>query len=198
VHVGSAQALPVHTPLAQSAASVHDCPAPHVAQVVPPQSMSVSAAFFTPSVHVATWHVLVVVPVQTPVTQSDPAEQPLVVAHLAQVPPPQSVSVSAPFLTPSLQVGAAQVPPVQILLRQSVPALQVAPLGQPLHAPPPPQSMPVSVPFETPSLHVGARHTFGVPEHTWLVQSLPAPQVCPVAHAPQVLPPQSTAVSLPF
>jgi hypothetical protein len=113
------------------------------------------------------------------------------------VPPPQSTSVSAPFFTASVHVGAAQVPPVQILLWQSVAAVQVAPLPQAAHVPPP-QSMPVSVPFETPSLQVGARHTLGVPEHTWLVQSVPAPQVCPVAQAPQVLPPQSTAVSLPF
>ncbi len=40
--------------------------------------------------------------------QSVPTLQDVPFAHLPQVPPPQSVPVSAPFLMPSLQVGAAQ------------------------------------------------------------------------------------------
>jgi hypothetical protein len=48
----------------------------------------------------------------------------------------------------------------------------------------------------TPSLHAGTWHT--PPVHTRLVQSDGAPQVFPSAHAPQLDPPQSIAVSEPF
>jgi hypothetical protein len=43
--------------------------------------------------------------VHTPLTQSVPTEQLLLVAQATQLAPPQSVSVSLPFLTPSVQVG---------------------------------------------------------------------------------------------
>lgn len=59
--------------------------------------------------------------VQVPETQSrDPEEQSLPSAHKVHVPPPQSTSVSDPFLEPSLQfAGAAQKPPLQELDEQS-------------------------------------------------------------------------------
>jgi hypothetical protein len=91
----------VHTPLRQSPAAqslearqclvaaqrAHDPP--------PPQSTSVSALFFTPSLQLAAWQTP---PVQTAETQSELALHALPLPHTPQVPPPQSTSVSAPFL----------------------------------------------------------------------------------------------------
>jgi hypothetical protein len=78
-------------------------------------------------------------------------------AHRPQLPPPQSTSVSAPFLIPSLQVGAgaAQKPAVQTALATQSPAVaQAFPMA---HRPqlPPPQSTSVSAPFLIPSEQVG-------------------------------------------
>jgi hypothetical protein len=42
----------VHTPLAQSLACVHFLPLPHLGQLDPPQSVSVSVALGTKSAHV--------------------------------------------------------------------------------------------------------------------------------------------------
>ena len=79
---------------------------------------------------------------------------------------------------------------------------QFAPVVQQVAGQLPPQSGPVSVPFLTVSVHVGAwhwqggeAHTFPTP-HTLLAQSF-GPMQPEDGHAPQV-PPQSTAVSLPF
>jgi hypothetical protein len=44
---------PEQMPLWQSEAFEHSLPAPHLVQLAPPQSTSVSAPFFTPSEHVA-------------------------------------------------------------------------------------------------------------------------------------------------
>jgi hypothetical protein len=65
--------------------------------------MPVSVPFLTPSAQVGAWQML---PVQTPLTQSLPEEQPPPVPHLFGQLPPQSTPVSVPFLTPSAQVGA--------------------------------------------------------------------------------------------
>jgi hypothetical protein len=57
---------------------------------------------------------------QTPLMQSLPALHILPDAHAAHVPPPQSMSVSFPFLTMSVQVARAHVPALQTPLMQSV------------------------------------------------------------------------------
>jgi hypothetical protein len=65
-------------------------------------------------------------------------------SHGLQVPPPQSTSVSAPFIAASLQVGAWHVPSaLQILLSQSVGFVQLFG-GKALSgvAAPPPSSTP--------------------------------------------------------
>ena len=80
-------------------------PAAHLPHVAPPQSTSVSLPFFTPSEQLAPWHVSGV-PEHTPLWQSEPALHVLPAAHLPQLAPPQSTSVSVPFLTKSVQLGA--------------------------------------------------------------------------------------------
>ena len=110
--------------------------------------------------------------------------------------PPQSVSVSVPFLNPSMHVGAAHmfVIGLQKPLVQSLLPLHVCPLAQSPHVGPP-QSTSVSMPFFFVSIHVGAAHV--PPVHTWLMQSVPIMHILPSTHPPQV-PPQSTSVSVPF
>jgi hypothetical protein len=109
--------------------------------------------------------------------------------------PPQSVSVSVPFLTPSVQVGAAQMAVVsQTPLAQSVSRMQPAPAAQREHVTPP-QSMPVSLPFCVPSAQSGVVHN--PPEQNRRTQSPPTPQPAPLGH-PEQKPPQSTSVSVPF
>jgi hypothetical protein len=49
-----AQCPPTQLPVVQSAFTTHVSPSAHGGQVGPPQSTSVSAPSFTPSVHVAT------------------------------------------------------------------------------------------------------------------------------------------------
>jgi hypothetical protein len=107
-HVATWQTLPLHIWLAQSEPSVHALPLEQAAHVPPPQSTSVSAAFFTWSVQVAAWQMC---PAQVPLAQSVPTLQPLPLPHAVHDPPPQSTLVSAPFLIPSLQLGAWQLPP---------------------------------------------------------------------------------------
>ena len=69
--------------------------------------------------------------------------------------PPQSMSVSLPFLRLSMQFGwAVQVPLVHRALWQSALTMHVSPLGQAAQVGPP-QSMSVSLPFLIESLQVG-------------------------------------------
>jgi hypothetical protein len=165
---------------------------------VPPQSTAVSVPFFVASEHVAATQV---VPLHTPLAGSAqsaafvhffPGGQP------AQVPPPQSISVSVPFRVLSLQPAPWQTLAVQTPLEQSVPVVQPPPLphfGQEA----PPQSVPVSVPFFTVSLHVAATHAPAV--HLPLAgstQSMLPEQPLPTAHLVLHVPPQSMSVSVPF
>src|SRR5436190_2068546 len=99
-----------------------------------------------PSVQSAPTHTFAV---QTPVTQAPATLQVLVAAHLVHE-PPQSLSVSLPFLTLSLHCGAAQVPAVQTPLSQSAPTEHLLPGTHGLQVAPP-QSRSVSLPFFTPS-----------------------------------------------
>lgn len=191
----SAQSSPVQTPLTQSLPAVQSLPTAHlfVPAQAPPQSTSVSVWFLTPSLQVAARQVPAV---QTPLEQSPFVAQILVSAQSlpGTQPPPQSVSVSVPFLTESLQVGALQVV-AQTPLVQSVAALQVTPSAHlRAGAQIPPQSTPVSVWFLALSVQVAAVQR--LPEHSVLMQSVPAVQASPAAQRLQVLvPPQSIADS---
>ena len=77
------------------------------------------------------------------------------VAHVGQVPPPQSTSLSVPFLTESVHVAALQWPPVHTPLWQSLATKHCLPAAQVGHVPPP-QSTSLSVPFLTASVQVAA------------------------------------------
>jgi hypothetical protein len=90
---------------------------------------------------------------QTLAAQSLPPVHVLPVAHFEQV-PPQSTSLSAPFLTASLQAAATHLLLVQTPLAQWLPALQVCPVVQRPHVDVPPQSTSLSPPFRTRSVHV--------------------------------------------
>jgi hypothetical protein len=155
--------LPVQTPLMQSAGAKHVFVLAHLGHVLPPQSASVSVPFFAPSRQVGVWHTLGV-PVQTPLVQSPPTRQVLASAHLGQVPPPQSLSVSALFFTASMHVAATHLFAVQTLLAQSLASVQAPFVPQRLQLELPPQSVSLSPSFFTLSLHAGAMHM--PPVHT--------------------------------
>src|SRR5262245_51887015 len=92
----------------------------------------------------------------TPLWQSVGAPQALLSAHLGQVGPPQSTSLSSLSSSPSLHV-ARHVHPEQLPPMQSVPAPHPLPVGH-LGQLGPPQSLSVSAPFFTPSVHTGTWH----------------------------------------
>jgi len=186
----------VHTKLAQSLATEQVLLVPQSAQLPPPQSMSVSLPFLTPSGQPTAPQTCVAAG-QILDAQSLATRHALPVAHLVTQDPPQSTSVSLPFLTESAQVGARQVPLVHTPLMQSEPDEQVTPSAHFLvGAQPPPQSGPVSVPFLTASEQVGVWQK--PPVQTALLQSAATVQRLPGTHFGQTLPPQSTSVSLPF
>jgi hypothetical protein len=140
-------------------------------------------------------------PEQMALTQSVPAVQALVATHRLQLlVPPQSVSLSPPFLTLSLHAAVAQMPPVQTPLPQSVPNVQILPAAHGVQLPP--QSMSVSEPFFTVSEQPAVWQT--ELEQIADVQSVAAAHALPTPHlvaqvAPVVAtPPQSTSVSVPF
>jgi hypothetical protein len=72
--------------------------------------------------------------------------------------PPQSTSVSLPFLTPSLQLPDVQTLLVQTPLEQSLPVVHDRPPAQRVQLEVPPQSTADSPPFLTVSLHAGTAH----------------------------------------
>src|SRR6266487_303186 len=78
MHVGFWQMLVVHTPLEQSAASLHAFIGAQATHAPPPQSTSVSVPFLTLSAQPAFWQTFVV---QTPFWQSVPVAHPLPAAH---------------------------------------------------------------------------------------------------------------------
>jgi hypothetical protein len=127
--------------------------------------------------------------------QSKSLPQDLPAAHAPHVPPPQSTSVSAPFLTESEQPGTWHTFPVHTPDVQSALMRQDFTLAHAAHVPPP-QSMSVSSPFFTESEQLGAWHTF--PVHTPDAQSPATVHTFAAAHVPHVPPPQSTSVSPPF
>jgi hypothetical protein len=92
---------------------------------------------------------------QSPLVQSEFTLHPPVTAQGEQLGPPQSMSVSLPFLMRSSQRGTAQTLLVHRPLTQSRSAAQPALLGQGAQLGPP-QSTSVSPLFELPSKHEGA------------------------------------------
>jgi hypothetical protein len=143
-------------------------------QVAPPQSVSVSAPFFTPSLHVAGVHVFAVGS-QTPLTQS-PATRHLSLSAHAEHEPPQSLSVSSASWTPSVQCVAT-------------------------HAPLPSQTMPPlseqTVPLETllvPQVCAVASHVFTLHAVVCAGQSVGARHATHLPLPSQTLPPLSVHV----
>jgi len=139
---------------------VHPLPSAHVelGAQLPPQSLSVSVPFLTPSLHAGGEQTCD--PEQTPLWQSPATKHPSPSEHFDVVEhvPPQSTSVSVPFLTPSLQADAeqkcepGQTPLVQsAAIKHPLPSAQVLPGA---HVPP--QSVSVSFPFFTLSVQTGA------------------------------------------
>ena len=131
----------------------------------------------------------------TSLRQSPAMAQPSVSSHFCGQDPPQSTSVSEPFLTPSPQLGAWHRLPVHTPVTQSLPPAQPSPTSQ-ASGQDPPQSVSVSVPLRTPSLQVGAWQM--LPLHTPLAQSLPVMHPSPSSQSCGQDPPQSTSVSDPF
>jgi hypothetical protein len=78
----------------QSPSALHPLPGGQAWHVAPPQSMSVSAPFFRPSVQLAAVHVPVA---HFPLWQSLPVEHPWPSGHFGHVAPPQSTPVSPPL-----------------------------------------------------------------------------------------------------
>src|SRR5262249_2937695 len=78
-----------------------------------------------PSMHVPATQVP---PVQTPSTQSTPARQCFPVSHAGHGLPPQSTSVSFPFLTPSLHAATSPPTPDVGPTEAAAPAPEVGPL----------------------------------------------------------------------
>jgi hypothetical protein len=148
----------------------------------------------TPSGQAGAWHLL---PVHTPLAQSEAAAHVLPVPHRLQLSaPPQSWSVSLPFLTLSPHVGVWHTREAQTSPVQSAATLHFFPAGHAGHALPP-QSRSDSVPFKRPSLQPGAAHTLLAAQYP-LEQSAVAEQALPFAHLLGQVLPQSTSVSEPF
>jgi hypothetical protein len=91
--------------------------------------------------------------VHTRLAQSLFTAQAASVGHPGQ-PPPQSMSVSVPFLKPSVQPAFAHTLPLQNVVVQSLPRLHALPTAH-LVVQLPPQSTSVSLPFLTRSVQVG-------------------------------------------
>src|SRR5262245_2571878 len=108
---------------------------PHGAQIGPPQSVSVSPLFVSLSLQLS-WQV----PAQAWPTQSLLVAQALPGPQAGHSLPPQSLSVSAPFLEPSPHdTGAHRYIPVsQTPLEQSVPERHSTQAPRSLHLAPPP------------------------------------------------------------
>ena len=89
---------------------MHDLPAAHFGQALPPQSTSVSPPFLTVSsqasaAHTRTERAPSFWSMHTPLTQSEGTRHDFRSAHFEHVGPPQSMSASAWFFRRSSQVG---------------------------------------------------------------------------------------------
>ncbi len=108
-------------PSAQSELKRHGPPVGH-GMHSPPQSMSRSAPFFTPSEQLGSWQMSIppALPVasHTWLAQTSPSLH-ATPGHASQI-PPQSRPVSAPLVTPSSQRGVWQTPSMHTWLSQSL------------------------------------------------------------------------------
>jgi hypothetical protein len=178
--------------LAQSPLPVHACPFGQRSQVVePPQSMPDSPWFETASLQVGARQRP---PMHTLLTQSVPLLQVWLSSHFVLQLPPQSTSVSLPFLTESLQVATWQMRFTQRPLWQSVavrhawPWMQLGPQSSP------PQSRSDSSPLTAPSSQLGATQRPSL--QTSLRQSALTSHAASSGHGPHAVPPpQSTSDS---
>src|SRR5260370_30746441 len=102
--------LQPNLPFGRSLVATQPSPSAHSWNDVqlPPQSLSVSPPFLTPSVQLGGRAAGLQVTSQMPLWQSPFTRQPSPSGHWGQ-PPPQSLSVSLPFLMPSVQLGAGAV-----------------------------------------------------------------------------------------
>ena len=112
------------------------------------------------------------------------------VPHKAAHEPPQSVSLSSPFVYPSKQL--TQIPPVQLPDLQSVPTKQSRPsmTQKPLAGSDELLSTQPTRSLATKGEAASGRHS-ALPVHEVSVTSA-------AAHGPQSVPPQSMSVSSPF
>src|SRR5258708_38520640 len=94
--------------LSQSDDIAQFLPRAHPSHSPPPQSTSVSCASFTPSAQLTPMHLFFEHMVYWLQSRS-PTAQPCPAPHIGHPPPPQSTSVSEPFLMWSVQVGMAGV-----------------------------------------------------------------------------------------
>jgi len=111
--------------------------------------------------------------------------------------PPQSTSVSDPFLTVSMQAAAVEMHVLALHTELAQSAATAQPLvSAHLPAQVPPQSTSVSVPFFTVSVQVAAPQMLAA--HIELAQSAATAQPLVSAHLLAQVPPQSISVSVPF
>ena len=117
------QRLEPHWMLLQSLLTLQACPFPHERHIRPPQSMSVSSWFTTPSLQVGTrpnttlqvtFHTTINEPwqmldVHTLLIQSSAVLQTFIWSHFGQMRPPQSTSVSSWFFLLSVHDTEAKV-----------------------------------------------------------------------------------------
>jgi hypothetical protein len=134
--------------------------------------------------------------IHTPLWQSLATLQLRLSAQAPQLAPPQSTSVSVPFLTRSPQLDVWHVfgLPEQTPLIQSAAPVQVLAVAHFEQVPP--QSASLSLPFFMPSLQVAVAHLPALQTPLW--QSAPIEQLPASGHWVQFPPPQSISVSVPF
>ncbi len=185
LHPGGWHTSPMQTRLSQSEPSRHAAPGVHAAQIGPPQSVSVSAASFTPFVHVIVSHTPA--GLQLPPRQSDAELHVLPSRQRGHAVPPQSTSDSSLFRTPSVHDAASQTLPRHTPEPQSRGRRQPSPGGQAKQSGPP-QSVPVSWPLITPSLQCSPASDPASPAMPAVPAAVPAeppmPPVPPAAPAP--------------
>jgi hypothetical protein len=184
-----------HQVLVQSLPEMHALPSPHVEQVPPPQSTSVSAPSLRPSPHWLATHTSVI-ELQKPLLQSASLRHLSASAHGEQSGPPQSTSVSPGSSLAFWHDDETHSPAAEHCMDAQSPfATHICPTLQRVAQVAPPQSMSVSPPSSRPSVHVDAAHASVVALHSTVAQSLSTRQLCPAAHLVEHTLPQSTSVS---
>ena len=184
--------LVLHTPEAQSLPLVQLPPVPQAGHTPPPQSTLVSAAFWTPSLHVAEH----TPPTQDPLSQLSAPVHAFPTAHSGQEAPNDTTPPSqCAAVTPQNPKGLQHSPTGHAAsVGVFHPHSKLGPTARGLMAESP-QSTSDSSPLARPSPHRGDEHT--VSRQTPESQSPAMLHVAPPPQ-PEQLPPQSTPVSTPF